>query len=60
MSYKAEEVYYNFRLYQHFLIDNSLDDDSDQITVENLMDYVKNQIPDEYKKENEELIKEMY
>jgi len=59
-DYRAIDVYYSYRLYQHFLRDNHLEDDSDEVTVSSLMDYVKHSIPDDYKKEMGDFIEEAY
>lgn len=37
----AKEVYYNYRIYQHYLIENHLVDDSNSITVKELQSYIK-------------------
>lgn len=46
----AKQVYYYFRIYQHFLQENNLVDDSDGITVADLIDYVDNHISEEDRK----------
>jgi hypothetical protein len=42
----AKNVYLNFRIYQLFLAENNLDNDSNSIAVDDLMDYCKNDIPE--------------
>lgn len=46
-QYNAKSVYYAYRIYQHFLLDNNLPDDSETITVDELMKYVKENISEE-------------
>lgn len=56
----AKQAYYDWRVYQHFLKDLNLQDDSSSITVGDLQEFIKNCIPEE---EYEELLKlciEMY
>lgn len=48
-NYNARTVYYYFRVYQHFLQENNIEDDSKTITVKDLMDYVENHISEEDK-----------
>ena len=43
----AKEIYYYFRIYQHFLIENKLEDDSETITAQDLIEYVDNHIDKE-------------
>ncbi len=52
--HKAQKVYLYFRVYQHYLIAHKLEDDSSQITVNDLVDFVDHQIDEE---ERVELIK---
>lgn len=53
--HKAQKVYLYFRVYQHYLIAHKLADDSSQITVNDLVDFVDHQIEEE--EERAELIK---
>ena len=43
----AKESYYNWRVYQQFLKDNNMQDDSDTITVQDLQEFIKNCIPED-------------
>lgn len=47
MSNLAKKNYYDWRVYQEFLRENNIDDDSDTITVEDLQDYIQNHIPED-------------
>jgi len=58
--HKAEKIYLYFRVYQHHLINNNLPDDSDTITVDDLVEYVEKEISDEDRKELIEFCKEAY
>ena len=60
MKYLAKEVYYNYRIYQHFLIENNLDDDSNSISVEDLMEYIENHIDEDDKKRLSEFCLQAY
>ena len=52
--HKAQKVYLYFKVYQHYLIAHKLTDDSSQITVNDLVDFLEHQIEEE---ERTELIK---
>lgn len=56
----AKENYYNWRMYQEWLRENELEDDSDTITTEALKDYVDNQIPSEDRERIMEFVLEAY
>lgn len=47
MKILAKTVYLYFRVYQHWLIENHLDDDSSSILAKDLIDFVDNQIEEE-------------
>lgn len=57
---KAKQVYYSWRVYQHFLLENGLDDDSEDILVKDLINFIDNQIPQDDKNRLFTLILEMY
>lgn len=58
--YNARQVYLNYRIYQHFLRDNNLPDDSDEITVKDLMNFCENHIDKEQYEIYVEFCKEAY
>lgn len=41
---QAKTIYYYYRIYQHFLMENGLQDDSDTITVKDLVIFCEKQI----------------
>lgn len=43
----AKKAYYDWRVYQEFILENDLEDDSDDITVEDLNEYILNNVDDE-------------
>ena len=43
----AKKVYYDWRVYQEFILENGLEDDSDGITVQDLNEYIINNIDEE-------------
>jgi hypothetical protein len=47
----ARQVVRYYKIYKTFLLENSLDDDSKEISVEDLIDYVDNHISEEDKME---------
>lgn len=47
----AKKAYYDWRVYQHFLKDLNLQDDSSSITVEDLNAYIANNIDEDTYKE---------
>lgn len=55
-NYNAKQVYRNFIIYNHYLIENNLENDSKTISVSALMDFVENEIDDEDKERIEKII----
>jgi hypothetical protein len=47
----AKQIYLYFLIYRECILDNELTDDSDEITVEDLVDYVENFIDTDYRVE---------
>ncbi len=43
----AYEVYLAFRVYEYFLAENNLEDDSEKVSVKDVLDFVENQIGEE-------------
>lgn len=56
----AKNVYLYFRVYQHYLMNHNLDDDSNSIDVDSLMDFVENQIDEEEREELKKFCEEAY
>lgn len=54
------KIYYYFRVYQHFLINDKLDDDSDTISVDDLVEFVKNHINEDERNELLTFCKQAY
>lgn len=44
MKKLAKVVYWDYLIYKEYLLDNGLDDDSNSITVDELHDFVNNEI----------------
>lgn len=44
---RAKKVYYDFKVYQHFLRENDIEDDSEHVSVDDMNKYIKNEIPEE-------------
>lgn len=51
MKTRAQQVYLYFRVYQHYLHNHNLEDDSDSITVDELVSFVETQIEEEQREE---------
>lgn len=43
----AKNIYYAYRIYQHYLLNNGLDDDSNAITSTDLINFVTQQIEED-------------
>lgn len=56
----AKKVYYYFRIYQHFLEENHLTDDSNSITVDDLINFVEDVISEEDQKRLMKFVVEAY
>ncbi len=60
MKRLAADVYLMFRVYQHYLQENNLNNDSETITVGDLIDFCDNQITNEDYERISEEIEEFY
>jgi len=56
----ARKVYYYWRMYQHFLLDNNLEDDSQHITVDDLVKYIEENLSVDERNHLWDVVLEMY